>query len=604
MLPAVGAVRPWADPHVVSIGRLDMRPPSPAYESIEAARAAGRPRWRRSLDGRWAFRLFDSPDDVPAAAVVRPPAGGSWTSVAVPGNWTLQGVGDLPQYTNVRMPFPGPPPRLPDRNPTGVYRRTMQVPKRWLGRQVVLHVGGAESTHVLYVNGEFVGYGTDSRLASEYDITPFVRAGSNDVAIVVMRWSAHSYVEDQDQWWMAGLHRTVYVEARGAVHLASLVCDAGLRAAGTSEPVGTLVASATLEGLAPPGRGWQVRFAVETAARPAPRTCPDGRRSTSVRNALPVPRPHRGRVVRVARGRSVVGRIAGPLSGDRGADRSRRRRGRGPRSARRLPLGRGARSPTPRERRADLGVRRQPPRSSSDPRQGGDDRRHARRPARDAAPQHHRGAVFALSERSCLPRPVRRDRDVRRRRGEHRESRLQHQPVRRRKVPLGVVVQGSADDRARPESSERDHVVARQRGRLRQQPRRARRMDAARRSVATAALRGGGVPRRMGRRWQGGQRRGVPDVPDDRLDCRVRPSGRRRSTTDHVRVQPCDGQLQRLARRLLGRDHDHARASRADSSGNGRTTVCSRGCPAGSGDLPTAASSATSPTTGTSSPTA
>ena len=95
MLPAVGVVRPWADPHVVSIDRLDMRPPTSAVASVEAARAAeARSPWRRSLDGRWAFRLFDSPDAVPASAVERPPTGRSWSSVAVPGNWTLQGVGD------------------------------------------------------------------------------------------------------------------------------------------------------------------------------------------------------------------------------------------------------------------------------------------------------------------------------------------------------------------------------------------------------------------------------------------------------------------------------------------------------------------------------
>jgi beta-galactosidase len=231
---------------------------------LDSARSGATSAWRRSLDGRWAFRLFDHPDAVPAAAVERPITGRSWTTVAVPGNWTLQGVGDLPQYTNVRMPFDGPPPRLPKRNPTGVYRRTMQIPKRWLDRQVVLHVGGAESTHMVFVNGDFVGYGTDSRLASEYDITPYVHSGANDVAIVITRWSAHSYVEDQDQWWMAGLHRSVFVEARGAVHVGSLVCDAGLRGAGTSEPLGTLIASATLDGLVPPGKGWQVRFAVET----------------------------------------------------------------------------------------------------------------------------------------------------------------------------------------------------------------------------------------------------------------------------------------------------------------------------------------------------
>ena len=265
MLPAIGAVRPWADPHVVSIGRLDMHPPTRAVGSIEAARSVdGSSAWRRDLAGRWTFRLFDSPDRVPAAAIERPPTGHSWTKVAVPGNWTMQGVGDLPQYTNVRMPFYGPPPRLPDRNPTGVYRRTIRIPVGWLDRQVVLHVGGAESVHALYVNGTFVGYGTDSRLASEYDVTSFVHAGLNDVAIVVVRWSAHSYIEDQDQWWMAGLHRSVFVEARGAVHLASLVCDAGLSDARGPDQVGTLMTSATIGGRTPPGPGWRVRFGVET----------------------------------------------------------------------------------------------------------------------------------------------------------------------------------------------------------------------------------------------------------------------------------------------------------------------------------------------------
>jgi beta-galactosidase len=259
MLPSIAAVRPWADPHVVSLNRLDMRPPGAPAATITDARSGAPSRWRRSLDGRWDFRLFDAPDDVPPGAVTRPVGSRGWHRVAVPGNWTLQDVGDAPQYTNVQMPFPGPPPRLPDRNPTGVYRRTITVPAAWSGRQIVLHVGGAESTHTVYVNGEFAGYGTDSRLASEYDVTALVRSGTNDLAIVVTRWSAHSYVEDQDQWWMAGLHREVFVEARGAVHVHALVCDAGLD--GTT---GTLTARATLGGLQPPDRGWQVRFTVET----------------------------------------------------------------------------------------------------------------------------------------------------------------------------------------------------------------------------------------------------------------------------------------------------------------------------------------------------
>ena len=175
MLPSIGDIRPWSDPHVVSVRRLDMRPPSASATSVDQLRADAPSQWRRSLNGRWDFRLFDSPDAVPAAAVTRPVNARGWTKVSVPGNWTLQGVGDLPQYTNVRMPFGGPPPRLPERNPTGVHRRRMTIPAGWTGRQIVLHVGGAESVHAVYVNGTFVGYGTDSRLASEYDITGAVR---------------------------------------------------------------------------------------------------------------------------------------------------------------------------------------------------------------------------------------------------------------------------------------------------------------------------------------------------------------------------------------------------------------------------------------------
>ena len=273
MLPSIGELRPWADPHVVSLHRLDMRPPTAAVGTLGAARSDdGSNRWRRSLAGKWDLRLFDSPDAVPEAAIRRDVGPRGWTKAAVPGNWTLQGVDDLPQYTNVQMPFDGPPPRLPDRNPTGVYRRSVKVPATWTGRQVVIHVGGAESVHALYVNGQFAGYGTDSRLASEYDVTGFVHEGENDVAIVVLRWSAHSYVEDQDQWWMAGLHREVFIEARAPIHVSSLVCDVGL--VGTA---GTLTVRTTVGGTRPPERGWQIRAHIETLGGHAvarPKTTP------------------------------------------------------------------------------------------------------------------------------------------------------------------------------------------------------------------------------------------------------------------------------------------------------------------------------------------
>jgi beta-galactosidase len=244
VLPLVGELRPWTEPEVVSVGRLPMHVPMQFGDDA-----------RRSLNGQWAFRLFDTPDKVPAKAVLGPTPQGVRT-VTVPGNWTVQDVGDLPHYTNVQMPFPGPPPRLPDRNPTGVYRRSFTTGRGWKSHRVVLHVGGAESVHAVYLNDRFIGYGTDSRLPSEYDITDAVISGENHLAIVVMRYSALSYVEDQDQWWMAGLHREVYIEARTPVHVADVRCNADLDVAtGTGHLTVDTVAGFAVA----PTKGWSTR---------------------------------------------------------------------------------------------------------------------------------------------------------------------------------------------------------------------------------------------------------------------------------------------------------------------------------------------------------
>ena len=216
---------PWTDPAVVEMHRLPMRPPLVVSDSVEAMRQSRAVR-RKSLDGTWRLRLVEAPLQVGEAELRGRSStlGKRWHHVVVPGNWTMQGVGDVPHYTNIDMPFDGPPPNLPQRNPTGIYRRSFTLPGAWLRQQVVLHVGAADSVHMVFVNRTFVGYGTDSRLASEYDISDAVRAGENELAIVVVRYSAHSYVEDQDQWWMAGLHRSVFIEARAPIHIRSVSC--------------------------------------------------------------------------------------------------------------------------------------------------------------------------------------------------------------------------------------------------------------------------------------------------------------------------------------------------------------------------------------------
>ncbi|MFM8267188.1 MAG: glycoside hydrolase family 2 TIM barrel-domain containing protein [Ilumatobacteraceae bacterium] len=270
-------------------GRLPIHVPLPP----------GPGRERVALDGRWSFRLFDSPESVGAAHVAGPQRG-RWTTIAVPGNWTVPAAfhggeqpTDLPHYTNIVMPFPGPPPALPALNPTGVYRRDIRVPTRWRGRQIVVHVGGAESVHEVWVNGIRCGYGTDSKLESEYDITAALRPGVNELAIVVVRYSAQSYVEDQDQWWMAGLHRSVWLEGRAAGHLGDVVCDATLDTDGTGHlTVRTSVgwATAPMPGYA---TSWKVRD-------------PHGRVVASVPRA---PVPHRAEAPYVFTGHTTTGEV-------------------------------------------------------------------------------------------------------------------------------------------------------------------------------------------------------------------------------------------------------------------------------------------------------
>jgi len=219
----------WRDPALTSINRLAMRSSLVPCPDVVTARAvtpdttgaddAEASPWYRSLDttrgATWRFRLCDRPEAAPAGWTELLHDDNGWTEVAVPGNWTLQGF-DRPHYTNIRMPFEGRPPEVPDANPTGLYRTTFRVPRHWSGRRIVLQLGGAESVVDVWLDGHHIGMGKDSRLPSEFDLTAAVRPGRDHVlACRVVRWSDASYIEDQDQWWMAGLHRSVSLVATG-----------------------------------------------------------------------------------------------------------------------------------------------------------------------------------------------------------------------------------------------------------------------------------------------------------------------------------------------------------------------------------------------------
>ncbi|KFY06645.1 hypothetical protein V492_07880 [Pseudogymnoascus sp. VKM F-4246] len=137
-----------------------------------------------------------------------------WSKINVPGHWQLQGHG-RPQYTNVIYPFPVCPPHVPTENPTGTYRRTFSVPSSWEeSSQLRLRFEGVDSSFHVWVNGNPVGYHQGSRNPSEFDVTGFVTRDSiNEITVRVYQWCDGTYIEDQDQWWLSGIYRDVYLLA-------------------------------------------------------------------------------------------------------------------------------------------------------------------------------------------------------------------------------------------------------------------------------------------------------------------------------------------------------------------------------------------------------
>ena len=202
--------RPWESPELTNRNRLRMRATLLPYPDAKSALKRGASPWVMPLNGQWKFAYFTRPEDVPAEVLGADVCVKDWAEIEVPSYFTMQdGKYSYPHYTNVIMPFKNDAPRVPDENPTGVYRTTFTLPAGWEKRRTVLQVNGAESVGYIYVNGKMAGMSKDSRLPAEYDLTPFLREGENQLAIMVIRWSDSSYIEDQDCWWQAGLYRDV-----------------------------------------------------------------------------------------------------------------------------------------------------------------------------------------------------------------------------------------------------------------------------------------------------------------------------------------------------------------------------------------------------------
>ncbi|EAM9237997.1 beta-galactosidase [Salmonella enterica subsp. arizonae] len=206
-LAAVLARRDWENPAVTQLNRLAAHPPFCSWRKADDAQRNQHATQVRSLNGVWKFAWFSSPQAVPESWRLEDVTEAD--TINVPSNWQMYGY-DAPIYSNINYPFPVNPPCVPAENPTGCYSLTFCMDDDWLAEgQTRIIFDGVNSAFHLWCNGCWVGYGQDSRLPSEFDLSEYLQVGENRLAVLVLRWSDGSYLEDQDMWRMSGIFRDV-----------------------------------------------------------------------------------------------------------------------------------------------------------------------------------------------------------------------------------------------------------------------------------------------------------------------------------------------------------------------------------------------------------
>ncbi|KAK9808191.1 hypothetical protein WJX73_006921 [Symbiochloris irregularis] len=223
--PSSGA-RDWENPAVFSRNQCRPHVPLRSHPSsqnalryyTEGPGSVKVPRVISLNDPAWTFKLFDRPEAVPTTFFDESFRTEDWDKIEVPGNWECQGHG-YPIYTNFQYPWPVTPPWVPEENPTGCYRHWFDIPKTWPSDRVFLHFGGVNNAFYVWVNGKEVGYSQDSCTPAEFDVTHLIKPGRNLVAVQVMRFSDGSYLEDQDHWWLSGIHRDVFLLSKPVTYI-------------------------------------------------------------------------------------------------------------------------------------------------------------------------------------------------------------------------------------------------------------------------------------------------------------------------------------------------------------------------------------------------
>ncbi len=227
-VPTVYNTEPWEDPLVSGINRDPSRATAYSYNTVKDALKGDRNISRMiSLNGEWDFFFAMKPADAPIDFYKARVTG--WKKIEVPSNWEMKGY-DKPIYKSAVYPFrPVNPPHVPrDYNGVGCYQRTFTIPSNWKGMNITLHFGGVSSAYKVWLNGKFLGYAEDSFLPSEFNITPYLQEGENILSVWVIRWSDGSFLEDQDQWRLSGIHREVMLLAEPRLRIADFHWQAKL----------------------------------------------------------------------------------------------------------------------------------------------------------------------------------------------------------------------------------------------------------------------------------------------------------------------------------------------------------------------------------------
>ena len=249
----------WKDPLVNQVNREARRANFFAFENEDLAKANDKTKSSRylSMEGKWRFCFVKDHSQAPKDFFTLKYDDSKWVDFPVPGLFEIEGYGDK-IYKNTSYSwattFDSNPPYIGEvNNYTGSYRRTFQLPQDWNGQEVYFHVGSATSNLSVWVNGKYVGYSEDAKVAAEFNITKYLKKGENLIAMQVMRWCDGSYLEDQDFWRFTGIAREVYLYSRPKAHIQDIVVNQdyvngkGVLDVSVKAPKGTVVEKQLLD---------------------------------------------------------------------------------------------------------------------------------------------------------------------------------------------------------------------------------------------------------------------------------------------------------------------------------------------------------------------